>query len=636
MGDPEIHHGMNGIAQESSEHRRSGGVMDWVKGKIQKRNIAASMNNISLDDAEKVASAASGEPTDLDIAMGLENGGDIVIGGDEVADEDKIDLEAENNEGLLVGWGKKLQQVEWIQKTVEVVQAEVANRKEQEELREINEKYKEEIKKDPDIKALQKKIKKIKANLKVQRLNGDRIGKRNSFQRVKEQKELDKKTSRLQKAIWTFSNSSMNSHEYAKAMMRASARLQRKGMKVHKSEKALAMEAAVLRNMHRMLAIQKQYTMAKRACIDVESFIKRCRGWLNNKLADGEMGIMVLEATSKSMAILYAETLEIQLAIMPKMEDPKSHTFGKERMKSILALPKGLRSMPFFLKGPSKPPMKISLKNTATEDDDPNLKGYRTFKEQTKALEKAWEEELKQYENQLVIGGDGMQILDDVSELGDSEDEIEANLAAVSFGAAAAKKTATEIDLEELIKNKKGAENIEGENEDKQVQEKKTGEDADEKKAEEEGTANGSVNTGGAEPPSKAVIFDDSKDLSRKSADSLPLPIESAEEADAAALEEAQEAAKSGEVEHDPDVDEAALPEEVKQEDLENLLNKEADELAQDETDPNNAVEDALHQAMEEALEGLGAEIASDDDEEAEPVTTANGEPLDAPDDISC
>ncbi|CAB9523299.1 expressed unknown protein [Seminavis robusta] len=649
---------------DRAEQRGSGGVIGWVKGKIQKRNLAATMNNLDLDEAEKnalAAEAATGEPSDLDIAMGLGTGGVVDAAADEVPDEDKIDLDAENDEGLLVGWGKKLQEVEWVQKTVQVVQEGVANRQEQEELREIHETYKEEIKKDKDIKELQKKIKKLRKNLKVQRLNGDRIAKKHSFQRDKEQENLDKKTARLKKSIWTFSNSSMNSHEYAKAMMRASGRLQRKGIKVHKSEKALAMEAAVLRNMHRMLTIQKQYTMAKKSCNEISSFVKRCKGWLDNKLADGEMGIMVLEATSKSMGIMYAETLEVQLALIPKLEDPASHTFGKQRLKTVLALPKGLRSMPTFLKGPSRPPMKISLKKQV-EEEDPNLKGYRTFKEQAKALDEAWKEEMKQYENQLVVGGADMKIFDDVSDLGDSEDEIEENLAAVSVGAAAAKKVAPAMDMEELIKKQKAAEREDlGENEDEPAPETtatetETGEapetaepkmkgDSDEGDPEEEkkaenkadGDENVSLNTGGVSPTKGGVTFDDSK----KSVESEPIPTESAEEADAAALEKA---AKDGDLENDPDVDEAALPEEVKQEDLDDLLDKEAEEVTpslEEEAEADNAVEEALHQVVEDALEGVGAEIEesdSNDDDDAEPAKTKtpNGDATAVSDDASC
>jgi len=550
----------NQEAAPADDVEKRGGVIGWVKGRMQKRNIANSMNNINLDGMEQndaTAAMEGGEPSDLDIAMGMGNGG--VVDNDEnaIKEEDKIDLEAENDEGLLMGWGKKMQEVEWVQKAVNIVQNEVTNQQELAELRVIHDRYKEEIKQDEQIRALNKKIRKIKKNLKVQRLNGDRTQKRNAFARNKEQQALDQKTSRLQKSIWTFANSSMNSHEYAKAMMRASARLQRKGFNVHKSEKALAMEAAVLRNMHRMLAIQKQYTMSKRACNDVTSFIKRCKGWLDNKLADGEMCIMVLEATSKSREILYQEVLAVQLTLIPKFENPKDHTFGKERMKTILALPKGLRSMPTFLKGPARPPMKISLTKKVV-DEDPNLRGYKTFKEQGKAMEKAWKEEVAHYESMLEIGGKDTKVYDDddVSDLGDSEDEIEANLAAVSIGAAAAQKV-QHVDLGEMAAKQ---------------QDKK-------------------------EPE-------------------LEVPTESAEEADAAALQEAQKTAG----EEDPDVDEAALPEEVKKEDLDNLLNKEAEEVpdVDGEGNESNDVEEGLHQVVEDALAGVDAEAEVSDDEDGD------------------
>jgi len=561
---------MNGDDHQEQRQQQQGGVIGWMKGRIQKRSIAASMNNINLDDVQKNAVAAAedgGDPSDLDIAMGLGHGGVVDDDAGGVKAEDKIDLEAENDEGLLVGWGKKLQEVEWVQKAVKTVQTNVATQQELAELRQIHETYKEQIKQDEEIKALNKKIKKIKKNLKVQRLNGDRTGKRNTFQRNKEQKTLDGKTSRLQKDIWTFANSSMNSHEYAKAMMRASARLKRKGLNVHKSEKALAMEAAVLRNMHRMLSIQKQYTMSKRACDDVSSFIKRCKGWLDNKLADGEMCIMVLEATSKSREILYQEVLEVQEVILPKFQDPENHTFKKERLKTVLALPKGLRSMPTFLKGPAQPTMKISLTKKIT-DEDPNLRGYKTFKEQGKAMEEKWKEELAQYENMLEVGGKDTKVFfdDDMSELGDSEDEIEANLAAVSIGAAAAKKIQG-VTLEEMVTERQDA------------------------------------------------AEDDKKEVSI-----VEPPTETAEEADAAALQEAQKSAG----EEDPDVDEGALPEEVKKEDLDNLLNNEVEEVADaaaEESDTDN-VEEGLHQVVEDTLAGVSAEVDVSDDEDGDESQT--------------
>lgn len=554
------------------------GVLGWVKGKIQKRNLINNLDKLNLDEIEKNATLTTeGEPSDLDIAMGLGEGG-VVDEEQPVPEDEKIDLDAVNDEGLLVGWGKRIQENEWVNKAVTKVTQEVTNYKEQEELRRIHEEYKDEIKADPEIQALNKKIKKLKKNLKVQRLNGDRTMKRNGFARDKEQRELEQKSQRLQKSIWTFANSSMNSHEYAKAMMRASARLKRKGMKVHTSEKALAMEAAVLRNMHRMLAVQKQYTMSKRACNDVSSFVKRCKGWLDNKLADGERGVMVLEATSQSMAITYKEVIEAQEAILPKFRDPKNHTFKKERLKTILPIPKGLRSMPTFLKGPKRPPMKISLRKKI-EEEDPNMKGYKTFKERNKEMKGAWEQEMKQYENLLEVGGADTKIIEDVSDLGDSEDEIEENLAAVQPGAAAAVANA-QVNLKEMVKEQHGDEVVE--------------------KAEAEAA--------------KAEL--DSPLAGDKEAETNASTVVPDEEADAAALEEAKKSSAAND--EDPEVDEGALPDEVKQEDLDNLLDKEAEEVSAHPEENDNTVEEGLHQVVEDALADVGADIASDDDDDDE------------------
>lgn len=81
-------------------------------------------------------------------------------------------------------------------------------------------------------------------------------------------------------------------------------------------------------------------------------------------------------------------------------------------------------------------------------------------------------------------------------------------------------------------------------------------------------------------------------------------------------LEEVQ---KSG-GDEDPEVDEAALPDEVKQEDLDNLLDKEAEEAALDRSDhADNTVEEALAGIVEDTLAAVGNEdeaSASDDEDE--------------------
>lgn len=575
--------------QQEEEPQKSGGggVIGWVKGKLAARNVAANMANIDLSAVEATATE-TGQSSELDIVTGLDKdvgGVDDEEGSQHIPEDERIDLEAENDEGLLVGWGQKLQEVQWVKKTVEVVQQTVEDRKHQEEMNQIYEKYKKEIKEDAEVKALNKKIKKLKGSLKVQRLNGDRTEKRNTFAREKEQKELDKKVQRLRKAIWTFANSSMNSHEYAKAMMRAAARLKRKGINVHKSEKALAMEAAVLRNMHRMLALQKQYTMSKRACDDVSSFIKRCKGWLDTKLASGEMGVMVLEATSKSMALLYKEIVDVQEEIKIKFEDPKNHTFKKERMKTVLALPKGLRSMPTFLKGPQRPPMRISLKKKITDDQDPALAGYKTFKERQKAAEEAFQKEMKEYEGLLEVGGPGTKIYedDDVSDLGDSEDEIEEHLAEVKPAAAAAARL---HDSERALE----AEGVGG---DAKSEAKSEGKSAKSAKSEDAGETLDSGGEGVANPDTAA-----------------PAPTEKKKKKENGEKKDDSEGA---------DVDEDALPSDVKQEDLDNLLDKEVDETAPSTEDDGNSVEEGLNQVVDEALGGIGADITNvtkDDDED--------------------
>jgi type II secretory pathway pseudopilin PulG len=159
--------------------------------------------------------------------------------------------------------------------------------------------------------------------------------------------------------------------------------------------------------------------------------------------------------------------------------------------------------------------------------------------------------------------------IDDLSDLGDSEDEIEENLASVTVGAAAAAKA--HVDLKQMVKEQLGDEAL------------KEAEDA-------------------AAQTEVSVVAP---------------PAENAEEADAAALEAAKKAPTT---EEDPDVDEAALPDDVKQEDLDNLLNKEADEAVEksEGNDDDDDVEEGLHQVVEDALAGVGADMASDDEEDNE------------------
>ena len=135
----------------------------------------------------------------------------------------------------------------------------------------------------------------------------------------------------------------------------------------------------------------------------------------------------------------------------------------------------------------------------------------------------------------------------------------------------------------------------------------------EEKSAEEEkgddDTAGQTLATGGGDINPPEV------DQSEKSADPVPeeTPQEQ-EQADAAALEEAQ---KTG-GEEDPDVDETALPQDVKQEDLDDLLNKDiAEDAAQDVSDhDDNAVEEALAGVVEDTLAAVGAEDEDSDHEE--------------------
>ena len=174
--------------------------------------------------------------------------------------------------------------------------------------------YAEEIKKDPQIIAIRKQMKICKKTLKAHKLQGNRVETRHTFKRRRMEKNLMDLRRKLRKQQHQLTHSSYGVHEYAKAMMRASRKWRKKGTK-----EELALEAQLCRNMHQMLAIEKQKAKAKKSHREIKKYLQRCKSWLQDKKAFCEMHMITLDATANSIKFLYEERLAKQDALIRKM-----------------------------------------------------------------------------------------------------------------------------------------------------------------------------------------------------------------------------------------------------------------------------------------------------------------------------
>lgn len=120
-------------------------------------------------------------------------------------------------------------------------------------------------------------------------------------------------TDKLKKTHEVFTNSSYNVQEYIKAMMRASKKWRKIG-----SDDELLLEAQLSRNMHQMLALEKQKVQCKKNTKEMKKYLQRCKGWLSDKKAFCEMNIMTIDATQNSIMRLYEETLRRQDQLIQK------------------------------------------------------------------------------------------------------------------------------------------------------------------------------------------------------------------------------------------------------------------------------------------------------------------------------
>ena len=173
--------------------------------------------------------------------------------------------------------------------------------------------YAEQISHDPTIIELRKTMKILKKTLKAHRLQGNRVETRHAFKRQRMEKRLMQTTDKLKKTQEVFTNSSYNVQEYIKAMMRASKKWRKIG-----SDDELLLEAQLSRNMHQMLALEKQKVQCKKNTKEMKKYLQRCKGWLSDKKAFCEMNIMTIDATQNSIMRLYEETLRRQDQLIQK------------------------------------------------------------------------------------------------------------------------------------------------------------------------------------------------------------------------------------------------------------------------------------------------------------------------------
>jgi len=175
--------------------------------------------------------------------------------------------------------------------------------------------YADQIKKDREIIETRKQFKVLKKTLKAHRLQGNRVETRHAFKRQRMEKKLMQTETKLRKTQKLFTHSSYNVQEYLKAMMKASKKWRKVG-----TDEELMLEAQLCRNMHQMLALEKQKVKSKKNTKEMKKYLQRCKGWLSDKKAFCEMNLMTLEATQHSMTLLYEDTLRRQDALIAKLK----------------------------------------------------------------------------------------------------------------------------------------------------------------------------------------------------------------------------------------------------------------------------------------------------------------------------
>ena len=221
----------------------------------------------------------------------------------------------------------------------------------------LKQKYAKDIKADTTTQALSKQIRQLKQQLAQQRSQREKLERKQSGAREKEQKQLDQYRLKLKLALESTISSSKHRRDYSKALLRAN---NRKLLRTHSSgaptskstapasailqkmkfssyasgtasivgmkpmttsassslgpveQEALSMETSLLRNMHRTLATQNQCDVAQKYAAELTSSLKRIRAGLDNEQAQTAMYQMILTGTERALASLYPELVALQ------------------------------------------------------------------------------------------------------------------------------------------------------------------------------------------------------------------------------------------------------------------------------------------------------------------------------------
>ena len=195
-------------------------------------------------------------------------------------------------------------------------------------------KYADKIKSDKQVRETRKAIKAKRKNLKALRLQGNRVETRHIFKRQRMEKHLLEVEEAIDKHIRHFCQSTTyDAATYAKAMMKATKKWSKQHQQQEVSPTAdqeLSLEAQLCRNMHQMLALEKQKSKLKKSFKEIKKYLQRCKSWLSDKQALCELHMMTLDATKASMKSIYDDTLKRQDAYIQKLLDDnnKENTTG--------------------------------------------------------------------------------------------------------------------------------------------------------------------------------------------------------------------------------------------------------------------------------------------------------------------
>jgi hypothetical protein len=260
-------------------------------------------------------------PADLRKLVGEKNQQSKIV---EQVQQKKEQMKVQEQEEATKRWNEKKERAWfWFKSKTESVQegvaaAKVAAAKKAEELQFSAEKqiYAEQIRRDPETREIRKRMKVFRKALKAQRLNGNRVETRHLFKRQRMEKSLIEATEKLEKTRVLFCETNYQVTEYAKAMMRASKKWKRKG-----TDEELKLEAQLCRNMHQMLALEKQKSKVKKSTREIKKYLQRCKSWLSDKQALCEMHGLTLNATASSMQVMYEETLAKQDQLIKRLKE---------------------------------------------------------------------------------------------------------------------------------------------------------------------------------------------------------------------------------------------------------------------------------------------------------------------------